>query len=110
MNDEKIICAAVWYPELPLIKPHVLEPRGFRPYNIDKGVVICGWRHANCIYTKVAITGLADHETGDNVQGFLTNKNRFVDREEAAIIALRQNQIIDMHRFNGIDLFSEDIY
>ena len=108
--EEKIICSAIWYKELFLVKPGVLEYLGFRPYNIDKGVVICGWRHANCIYTKVAITGLADHETGDNVQGFLTDKNRFVDREEAAKIALRQNQIIDINRFNGIELFSEDIY
>lgn len=40
MSKEIILCAAIWYKELPLIKPEVLEPRGFRPYNVDKGVVI----------------------------------------------------------------------
>lgn len=81
--EETILCAAIWYKELPLIKPSVLQIRGNSPYNVDKGIVFCGWRHSNCIYQKVAITGLRDAESGENTQGFLTNKNRFVDRQEA---------------------------
>jgi hypothetical protein len=34
---------------------------------------------------------LRDAESGENEQGFLTSKNRFVRREEALIIALREN-------------------
>jgi len=35
---ETIICSAIWYKELPLIKPEVLLVRGFSPYNVDVGV------------------------------------------------------------------------
>jgi hypothetical protein len=101
-----ILCAAIWYKELPLLKPEVLEPRGFGPYNVNKGIVFCGWRHPNCIYQKVAITGLRDSESGDYVQGFLTSDNRFVGREEAALIAFEAGQTKE----KKIILYSEDLY
>jgi hypothetical protein len=101
-----ILCAAIWYKELPLLKPEVLEPRGFSPYNVDKGIVFCGWRHSNCIYQKVAVTGLRDSESGENVQGFLTSDNRFVNREEGAVIAFNAGQIKEQKK----RLFSEDLY
>lgn len=106
MENEYILCAANWYKELPLIKTECLDPRGFRPYNVDRGIVFCGWRHSNCIYQKVAITGLSDYKSGENVQGFLTSKNRFVDREEAAIIAFDAGQIKQEKQ----TLYSEDLY
>jgi hypothetical protein len=108
VKPEYILCAAVWYKELPLEKPELLEPRGFRPYNVDRGVVICGWRHMNCIYQMVSITGLRDipDQVGESIQGFLTNKNRFVDREEGAQIAFDAGQI-PQHK---ISLYSEDLY
>lgn len=103
---EYILCAAIWYKDIPLVKPSVLDNRGIRPYNIDRGIVFCGWRHPNCIYQKYAITGLRDAESGENEQGFLTNKNRFVNREEAAIIAFNAGQITK--ELNT--LYSEDLY
>ena len=102
----KILCAAIWYKELPLLKPEVLVPRGFGPYNITYGIVFCGWRHPNCIYQKVALTGLRDAESGENVQGFLTSDNRFVDREEGALIAFESGQTKEKKKL----LFSEDLY
>lgn len=59
-------------------------------------------------YAMVAVTGLRSvpAEVGEYVQGFLTNKNRFVDRKEAAQIALKCNQISEPKRI----LFSEDVY
>jgi hypothetical protein len=108
INNEKeyILSSAIWYKELPLLKPEVLRPRGFSPYNIDVGIVFCGWRHPNCIYQKVAITGLRDAESGENEQGFLTSKNRFVSREEGAIIAFEANQIKEEKQ----TLYSEDLW
>lgn len=108
--NEKILCAAIWYKDLPLIKPEVLKIRGFAPYNVDKGIVFCGWRHSNCLYQKVAITGLRDAESGEYEQGFLTSLNRFVDRVEGLKIALRENQIIDINLIRGDQLYSEDLY
>lgn len=103
---ESILCAATWYKELPLIKPEVLLIRGFAPYNVDKGIVFCGWRHGNCLYQKVAITGLRDGESGDFEQGFLTNKNRFVGRKEAGEIAFSAGQTEKLIK----TLHSEDLY
>lgn len=42
-------------------------------------------------------------------QGFLTSECKFVDREEALVIAKKYNQIIQKH---GLDteLYSEDIF
>lgn len=42
-------------------------------------------------------------------QGFLTSDCRFVDREEALVIAKKYNQIIEKH---GLDteLYSEDVF
>ena len=108
MNKEYILCAAIWYKTLPLIKPEVLELRGFRPYNVDKGIVFSGWRHPNCMYQMVAITGLRSVpiESGEYVQGFLTNKNRFVDRKEGGEIAFAANQTDELKT----TLYSEDLY
>lgn len=103
---ERILCAAIWYKDLPLLKPEVLEPRGFGPNNVDRGIVFCGYRHPNCIYQKVAVTGLRDAESGEYVQGFLTNHNRFVDREIGAIIAYDAGQIEQQKK----TLYSEDLY
>ena len=108
--EERILCAAIWYKELPLIKPEMLEPRGFRPYNVDKGIVFCGWRHPSCLYAKCAITGLRNAESGELIEGFLTSKNRFVDRKDALVIALEQNQIINIANIRGNILHSEDLY
>jgi hypothetical protein len=111
-KKEYIICSAVWYKDLPLVKPEILEPRGFRPYNVDRGVVMSGWRHMNCIYQMCAITGLRDipAQVGESIQGFLTNTNRFVDREEGYDIAESANQLNDRPRGGGRTLYSEDLY
>ena len=109
-NQETILCAAIWYKDLPLKKeiPQTL----LRPKNIDCGVVFCGYRHPHCMYTMVAVTGLrsvenAEDGAGRQVQGFLTNKNRFVNRREAAKIWIEQgNQL----KYSDDELFSEDLY
>lgn len=111
-SKEYILCAAIWYKELPMVYPEILENRGFRPYNVDRGVVISGWRHSNCIYQMVAMTGLRSipAEAGESVQGFLTNLNRFVDREEGWNIAEAAGQINDRARGSSQTLYSEDLY
>jgi hypothetical protein len=50
--DEYILCAAVWYKDLSLKKPDILEHRGFRPYNVDRGVVVSGWRHGDALWAE----------------------------------------------------------
>ena len=108
MNNEIILCAAVWYMDLELIKDLPIE--SYLPKNLDKGIVFCGHRHGQCIYSKCMITGLRDGESGEDEQGFLTSKNRFVSREEALVIALRENQVIDLSEVRGNKLYSENLY
>jgi hypothetical protein len=60
-----------------------------------------------------SITGLrsALPEVGEYVQGFLTSKNRFVNRKEALEIAIAAGQVNENELGNSlIGLFSEDLY
>jgi hypothetical protein len=109
-TSERIQCAANWYKDFPLVMDNF--PIGFcRPKNCDRGMVFCGLRHHNCMYQMIAITGLYQHEAGEEIQGFLTNKNRFVDREEGLRIAIAANQVDENNLGNKlIGLFSEDLY
>ena len=101
--EEKIICSAIWYKEL--------NTPVYRPVNIESGVVVCGHRHPHCIHTLVALTGKrsVEKEVGKYTQGFLTNTNRFVDREEGAKIALESGQIEKLN-YSKTRLYSEDLY
>ena len=105
--DERIICASICYKELPLIRNDI-PSNLFRPKNISVGIVFSGHRHVHCLYQMVVMTGKRQDEAGEEVQGLLTNLNRFVDRYEAAEIALKCGQIEKLNY--GSRLFSEDLY
>ena len=100
---EYIVCAAIWYHELPAA--------AHAPFNIPKGLVICGHRHAHCISIMNALTGKkhGDFEK-QPVQGFITNQNEFVNRYSAMKIAKAANQILPESQNSSSQLFSEDIY
>lgn len=96
----KILCAAIHFDDG---LSHISQPK-----NIKKGFVICGHRHHNCFGT---LSQLVSKEkfiafNQKNVQGFLTDTNEFVTREEAAFIAKNAGQCKD----NVTKLFSEDLY
>lgn len=65
-------------------------------------------RHHNCIR--------AAHDVGyenwrpEHEQGFVTDTGRFVDREEAARIAVAANQLIERAMRHPLGLFSEDVW
>jgi hypothetical protein len=103
--NEYILCAAIWYKFIPIKKE---IPDNVLPINCDRGLVFCGYRHSHCMYTMVSVTGIrsVESEVGDYVQGFLTSKNRFVDREEGARIHIANGHTIDFEN----RLFSEDLY
>ena len=104
-KPEYILCAAIWYKDT--------KTAPSLPVNVDRGTVICGHRHHNCIHTLVALTGKRSvtTEIGEYEQGFLTNLNRFVGRKEAAIIALQANQIDkEYEALISEHLYSEDLY
>ena len=99
--DEKIICAAVWYKDLPT------PVHG--PVNIDRGIVFSGHRHVHCMHQMVTIFGKRNYEAGEYIEGFLTNKNRFVDRVEGGVIAIESGQVNKLN-YSSTKLFSEDLY
>ena len=108
-NKEYILCAAVWYKEFPHIKNNGVPLDRYLPKNCESGAVFTGIRHGQCIYLKSVITGLRDAESGEHVQGFLTNLNRFVDRQEGWDIAKNADQIVMVTGGEGT-LYSEDLY
>lgn len=96
---EYILCAAVHFDD------------GFKyehmPTNITSGFVICGRRHHNCFATVAAINNVPlSKDVYKSVQGFMTNTDRFVNREEAAKIAYNAKQISEERDM----LFSEHLY
>jgi len=102
----KILCAAIWYKEL--------KTATYNPTNINKGVVVGGYRHHDIISSVLALTGKrtvlkGKNSVGEYVQGFITTDNLFVDREEGLKIATEANQII-AKLYSRNALYSEDLY
>lgn len=112
---ETILCAAIHY-DNGLEYPHQ------HTYGIKTGFVLCGYRHPNIIgvlptnvyFEKIDENSIKvawdencpKHET---YQGFLTSTGRFVDRKEAAKIALASGQIEKLN-YSNKELYSEDLY
>lgn len=107
---EYILCAANRYDDG---QTHVHQP-----INVNRGFVICGRRHHNCITVFAQIVGFPYSSEAHiirqtEVQGFLTNTNRFVTRKEAYKIAFEADQIVGPNKGypeNSIGLTSEDLY
>ena len=102
-SKEYILCAAIWF--------DVEETLVFQPKNMEKGMVLTGLRHCHCF--DIASRILKDNYKNGKVQGFLTSKDRFVDRREASQIAQDAGQLKEAkQRMDGSyeRLFSEDLY
>lgn len=96
-TTERILCAAVWYPEGPDTTHGPRNPWG-------RGFVWCGHNHAAILEAAARLhgwRGSLDH------QGFVTTENRYVDREDAARIATAAGQISAEPRCDT--LYSEDL-
>lgn len=104
---EYILCAANYYND-GQTETHTVN-------NITEGYVVCGRRHHNCIAINAKILGFPYSKealkiVNTEVQGFITNTNRFVDRLEALEIARNANQLITGEGNSKLGLFSEDLY
>ena len=112
---EYILCASIHFDDG---KEHSHQPK-----NIETGFVVCGRRHHNCYTSLQAIAetlGIADEKAlklieraGRDVQGFITNHDRHVDRKEAYLIAKEANQILygaGMTDKENQILISENLY
>ncbi len=118
-QQEYIACSAIYYPNG---KDYRLQPT-----NIESGFVSMGHRHPHCRITLVEMfypNWIEERDSGmpideqprvhvlrNEIQGFLTSKNRFVDRKEGRAIAIAADQILPERKKNLQKiLYSEDIY
>ena len=72
---------------------------------LSNGKVYTGKRHCHCL-DKISILW---KRPADEVQGFVTNEGKFVDRIEWAKIALESWQITHL-KYSNTELYSEDLY
>ena len=103
---ERILCAAIWYKD---DKPHIHQPK-----NIESGYVMCGRRHHNIITLHFDLSGKSTKRS--DIQGFITDTDRFVDRYEGGQIAFKSGQIQWTNDkpitepLISEELYSEDLY
>jgi len=103
MRKEYILCAAIWFDDT---KCYLNQPK-----NIETGIVLCGYKHG-CIFPQIGGLVKERQELGifEKEQGFITNLNRFVEREEALEIAIKAKQVVKGKTTSSKRLFSEDLY
>jgi hypothetical protein len=105
MTKEYILCSAIWYDDK---KVYAHQPK-----NIKSGFVICGRRHHNCIMTvavlaKMNMRNCLKFRQMKQVQGFLTNKDKLVNRRKGYDVAFISGQIKEAK--GSKLLFSEDLW
>jgi hypothetical protein len=110
-KKEHVMCAAIRIIALTEYIRHVTSVH-FQPYNVDDAdLVLCGWRHASIFQQFLALTGqkitVMPHDRV--IQGFLTDKNRFLTREEALELVKTNGQLPDGKLIGGV-LTSEDLW
>ena len=80
----------------------------------DTGKIYYGHRHNHCLEASNGeLSWTMNRQEISKIkrtQGFITSNNRFVDREEALIIALENDQVLDKKEIRGNQLYSEDLY
>ena len=96
---ERILCAAIWYKDYPAPVHSVINTN-------EKGLVLCGYRHGHIIGQCISLLNKRQSEMGEHVQGFLTSKNRFLNRKEALELHLKNGNTSDFPD----ELYSEDLY
>ena len=100
INTPYIVCSAIFYDD-GIHREHM-------PRNIKTGIVACGLRHPNCFAVLYALFPNREY-LKKAIQGFLTNENNFVDRKDAAEIALACGQVKELKYLKG-KLDSSDLY
>jgi hypothetical protein len=80
----KILCAAVWH--------KTFNANISRPLNLEFGTVFTGRRHSNCYEQIITFDVPVKHL--DCVDGFLTENNVFLTREQAYLVACVNKQLL----------------
>ena len=97
MDDEKVLCAAIHFDDG--------DFHYHQPINISTGFILAGYRHGSILGAAHAVGCKVPFK--NQTQGFLTNKNRFLNRLEALILVRTTGQCTP--EFEN-ELYSEDLY
>ena len=90
---ERIICSAI----------------KFKRSNDNTWCIYTGLRHSDCLY-RMYLDHI-EYEKGSEVQGFMTDKDRFVDRFEGLKIAKKSKQYHETNEYTQLNsLYSEDVW
>ena len=74
-----------------------------------KGIIIRGHRHGDCIQAMRRMD--LKPSSSSNSQGFITSKNRYVNREQGRKLQDAAGiKSADREGYRGTTLFSEDLY
>ena len=80
--------------------------------HVDTGKIYYGHRHSHCVQASNEELSWTMNRKEicsiKRIQGFVTNLNRFVTREQALIIAVESKQYLNKEGANR--LYSEDLY
>ena len=98
---EHILCAAMYNSEF---GDHAVPAR---TYAYPDGVLIAGWSHADILCTLNRMGVMSGFDKWQ--QGFITSHKRYVDRREAAIIAIAAEQV-EAKNLRNMQLYSEDLF
>jgi len=76
------------------------------------GYIVRGHRHSDCFYTAMKIPRYNGIKLDSLPDGFVTSRNRFVNRTEARMIQEKAGiKSVDLHGYTGrYTLYSEDLY
>lgn len=97
-GKEYLLCAAIYYEDG---KKYEHQPK-----NIISGIVVCGRRHHNCYITLASLLGDNYDVKLTHNQGFVTSKDRYLERKEAAQLAFECGQITEQSK----TIFSEELW
>lgn len=70
---------------------------------------VCGVRHGNC-FTTMTKMNLPPRNEREEIQGFMTHKNEFLDRFDAYIHATECGQLTPTVRIYKAELGEEELY
>lgn len=96
---ERIVISAMWIRDG---QEHIYQPK-----NIKTGFVVLGYRHHNILHTNWILRGEDAEKFQDIEFGFLTNRDRFLNCEEAMELAKTYLDYLDPERKA---LYSEDLW
>lgn len=97
--------------EIDYLRPQSVETVICSAIKTVEGLIVRGHRHGDCMRTASQIPRVDDEKLNESEQGFITSRNRFVDRLEGRRLQDAAGiPSVALGGYRGAVLFSEDLY